>query len=112
MTDTSSSTVLTHLDAAGNARMVDVAEKQNTLRSAIATAKIRMSAQAYALLNAQANSKGDVLNTARIAGILAAKRCAELIPLCQSLPLSFACVDFATDYSTHSITVTATCRTD
>src|SRR5690606_9804292 len=94
MTETSSPAVLTHLDASGNARMVDVADKRNTLRTAIASARVRMSPQAYGLLNAQANSKGDVLNTARIAGILAAKRCAELIPLCHSLPLSFAGVDF------------------
>src|SRR5690606_24879330 len=84
----------------------------NTLRTAIATARVRMSPQAYGLLNAQANSKGDVLNTARIAGIMAAKRCAELIPLCHSLPLSFAGVDFQPDDESHSITVTATCRTD
>src|SRR5690606_13428319 len=76
------------------------------------TGRIRMSPQAYALLNAQANSKGDVLNTARIAGILAAKRCAELIPLCHSLPLSFAGIDFTPDDASHSITITATCRTD
>ncbi|WP_353173129.1 cyclic pyranopterin monophosphate synthase MoaC [Paracandidimonas soli] len=112
MTETSSPAVLTHLDASGNARMVDVADKRNTLRTAIASARVRMSPQAYGLLNAQANSKGDVLNTARIAGILAAKRCAELIPLCHSLPLSFAGVDFQPDDDTHSITVTATCRTD
>ena len=112
MTSTPSSVELTHLDASGNARMVDVADKKNTLRTAVASGRIRMSEQAYALLNAQANSKGDVLNTARIAGILAAKRCAELIPLCHSLPLSFVGVDFAPDDASHSIGITATCRTD
>src|SRR5690606_14473195 len=58
------------------------------------------------------NAKGNVLNTARIAGGLAAKRCADLIPLCHSLPLSFVGVDFELDDSSHSITVRATCQTD
>lgn len=103
---------LSHLDEHGNARMVDVADKTNSLRTAIATGTVRLSPQAYALLDAQANAKGDVLNTARIAGILAAKRCAELIPLCHSLPLSFAGIEFQADDSAHTITVRATCRTD
>src|SRR3546814_6915568 len=71
-----------------------------------------MSPAAYKLLSAQANAKGEVLNTARVAGILAAKRCAELIPLCHSLPLGFAGIEFQHDDATHSITVKATCSTD
>jgi len=72
---------------------------------------VRLNAHAWGLLSAQANAKGEVLNTARIAGILAAKRCAEMIPLCHSLPLSFAGVDFSADESSRTLTIRATCRT-
>lgn len=104
--------VLTHLDESGQARMVDVSAKQNTARTAVAEGVVRLNPTAYGLLNAQANTKGDVLNTARIAGVLAAKRCAELIPLCHSLPLSFAGIDFILNDNDHTVTVKATCRTD
>lgn len=104
--------VLTHLDESGQARMVDVSAKQNTARTAVAEGVVRLNPTAYGLLNAQANAKGDVLNTARIAGVLAAKRCAELIPLCHSLPLSFAGIDFILNDNEHTVTVKATCRTD
>ena len=92
--------------------MVDVSAKQNTARTAVAEGVVRLNPTAYGLLNAQANAKGDVLNTARIAGVLAAKRCAELIPLCHSLPLSFAGIDFILNDNDHTVTVKATCRTD
>ena len=103
---------LSHLDESGQIRMVDVGNKQATQRSATAQGVVRMSSQAFVLLTARDNAKGDVLNTARVAGILAAKRCAELIPLCHSLPLSFAGIDFELNEAQHSITVRATCRTD
>ncbi|MBC2769672.1 cyclic pyranopterin monophosphate synthase MoaC [Pusillimonas minor] len=103
---------LSHLDESGQIKMVDVGNKTPTQRSATAQGRVKMSAQAFALLTAKDNAKGEVLNTARVAGILAAKRCAELIPLCHSLPLSFAGVDFALDDATHTITISATCRTD
>ena len=93
---------LSHLDEAGQVRMVDVIGKTDTERVAIATASIRMNAVAYGLLT---------LNTARVAAILAAKRCAELIPLCHSLPLSFVGVEFALDDAAHRIDILATCRT-
>ena len=109
---TSAELELSHLDESGQVRMVDVSNKVSTLRCAIAQGKVRMSPQAYALLSAHENGKGEVLNTARVAGVLAAKRCAELIPLCHSLPLSFAGIEFALDDAAHSITVKATCRTD
>jgi len=99
---------LSHLDPDGNVRMVDVADKASTLRCATATAIVRMCADAYALL--RGNPKGEVFNTARIAAILAAKRCAELIPLCHSLPLSFVGVEFTADDAAHTVTVCATCR--
>lgn len=72
---------LSHLDESGQIRMVDVSSKAPTQRTAIAEGRVRMSTAAYQLLTAQENGKGEVLNTARVAGVLAAKRCAELIPL-------------------------------
>ncbi|MGB6241676.1 MAG: cyclic pyranopterin monophosphate synthase MoaC [Castellaniella sp.] len=103
---------LTHLDENGQVRMVDVGAKAATARTAIAEGRVRLSPHAWHLLSAQDNAKGEVLNTARIAGILAAKRCAELIPLCHSLPLSFVGVDFSADDASHTLTVRSTCRTN
>ncbi|CAM5218769.1 Cyclic pyranopterin monophosphate synthase OS=Castellaniella defragrans OX=75697 GN=moaC PE=3 SV=1 [Castellaniella defragrans] len=111
MSETDISPVLTHLDAEGRVRMVDVGDKTPTQRMAIAEGQVHLSAHAWKLLSAQANAKGEVLNTARIAGILAAKRCAELIPLCHTLPLSFVGVDFTADESRHILTIRSTCRT-
>ena len=79
---------LTHLDAAGNARMVDISEKGVTTRVAVAEAKISMQAATLALIQTGGHKKGDVLAVARIAGIQAAKKCADLIPLCHPLALS------------------------
>lgn len=107
----SSTPALSHLDESGQIRMVDVGDKTASDRVAIARGAVRMNAQAYALLTAPGQGKGEVLNTARVAAVLAAKRCAELIPLCHSLPLSFAGVDFALDDDTHTVEVRATCRT-
>ena len=109
---TDTEVTLSHLDESGQIRMVDVGQKTPTQRSATARGRVRMSAQAFGLLTARDNAKGEVLNTARVAGILAAKRCAELIPLCHSLPLSFAGVDFILDDATHTVTITSTCRFD
>jgi cyclic pyranopterin monophosphate synthase len=81
---------LTHLDDAGRARMVDVGAKDVTDRRALARAVVRMSADTAAAVARGDAPKGDVISTARIAGIQAAKRTAELIPLCHPLPLSFA----------------------
>ena len=80
---------LSHLDDAGRARMVDVGAKAVTDRRAVARAVVRMSAATVAAVRAGDAPKGDVAGTARIAGIQAAKRTAELIPLCHPLPLSF-----------------------
>lgn len=113
MSDTSPNVpALSHLDESGQVRMVDVGGKAPSARVAIAAARVRMNAVAYGLLTQPGQGKGEVLNTARVAGMLAAKRCAELIPLCHSLPLSFVGVDFALDDATHSIGIRATCRTD
>jgi len=92
--------------------MVDVSSKSPTQREAVAEGRVRMNATAYGLLSAQDNAKGEVFNTARVAGVLAAKRCAELIPLCHSLPLGFVGIEFFTDDAQHSIDIRATCRTD
>ncbi|HEX8486150.1 cyclic pyranopterin monophosphate synthase MoaC [Sphingomonas sp.] len=102
-------TELTHLDETGAARMVDVGGKQPSAREASATGRIAMSAQALALVHDASARKGDVLATARIAGIMAAKRTSDLIPLCHPLPLTRAAIDMAADDT--GITVTATCAT-
>lgn len=86
---------LTHLDAAGRARMVDVGGKAETQRVAVALGRIRMNAATLAALRDGTTPKGDVLAVARIAGIMAAKRTAELIPLCHPLALDAVSVEFA-----------------
>lgn len=100
---------LTHIDDAGAARMVDVGQKASTRRRAIAGGRFQTTAEVLALLAQGGLPKGDVLATARIAGIMAAKRTDELIPLCHSLALSSVEVDFAIG-ETH-IDVTATVST-
>jgi cyclic pyranopterin phosphate synthase len=104
---------LTHLDAAGRARMVDVGEKPATERRAVARAIVRVSAETARVVLAGDAPKGDVLGVARIAGIQAAKRTAELIPLCHPLALSFVGVEAAveTDAAGGLITLVAEART-
>jgi len=85
---------LTHVNAAGEAYMVHVAAKQPTHRTAVATGKIRMNEAAYLAVKENTASKGDVLAVARVAGIMAAKKTAELIPLCHPLALSNVLIDF------------------
>jgi cyclic pyranopterin monophosphate synthase len=85
--NSSQDSALTHLDAAGQAQMVDVSAKDATVRCAIAQGKIRMSAATFAAIEAGNAPKGDVLGTARLAGIMAAKQTAHLIPLCHPLPI-------------------------
>ncbi|MES2988921.1 MAG: cyclic pyranopterin monophosphate synthase MoaC, partial [Pseudomonadota bacterium] len=104
------SSPLTHLNAAGEAHMVDVAGKPVTSREAVATGRITMSAQAAAAIIAGSVKKGDVLATARIAGIMAAKKTAELIPLCHPLPLTRVTIDLTPDET--GVTVTATAATE
>ncbi|MBT2133845.1 cyclic pyranopterin monophosphate synthase MoaC [Croceibacterium sp. LX-88] len=85
---------LTHLDSQGQARMVDVGGKPQTARSAIAAGRILMSAEALTAIREGSGPKGDVLAAARIAGIMAAKKTGELIPLCHPLALDAVTVDF------------------
>jgi cyclic pyranopterin phosphate synthase len=84
---------LTHLDAAGAARMVDVGDKADTQRRAIARGLLRVSPETLALVRDGKTKKGDVVAAARIAGIMAAKRTSELIPLCHPIPLTHLAVD-------------------
>ena len=101
---------LSHLDAEGAARMVDVGAKPETLREAVAAGEVRMTPETLRLLRAGDLPKGDVLGAARLAGILAAKRTAELIPLCHPLPLTFVGVDFSFDEDASRVLITATAR--
>ena len=101
---------LTHLDEAGAARMVDVGGKPATQRRAVATGAIAMSAAARDAIRDGAVAKGDVLAVARIAGIMAAKRTSDLIPLCHPLPLTSVEVDLVVGDG--GVTVTATAATE
>jgi len=98
----------THLDARGAARMVDVAEKPITLRRAMSRSEVRMNEAAFARLGAPEAAKGDVIGAARIAGIMAAKRTSELIPLCHPIALSKASVEFELDAALSAVRITAT----
>lgn len=101
---------LTHLNARGEAHMVDVADKPESRREASASGRIRMHPDTLALLAEGGLPKGDVLATARIAGIQAAKRTHELIPLCHALLLSRVAIDFTLDEAESCVEVRATCR--
>lgn len=101
-------TKLTHLDEAGQAAMVDVGGKAETVREAVAEGRISVSAAALAAVREGSARKGDVLAAARIAGIMAAKKTSELIPLCHPLPLSKVSVDF--EFEEGGIRATATAR--
>ncbi|MFY9264562.1 MAG: cyclic pyranopterin monophosphate synthase MoaC [Solirubrobacterales bacterium] len=103
---------LTHIDETGSARMVDVGEKQVTRRRARARAVVRMLPATAALIAAGDNPKGDVLGTARLAGIQAAKRTSELIPLAHAISLSFIDVEAELDAITGTVTLTAEARAD
>jgi cyclic pyranopterin monophosphate synthase len=103
-------TDLTHLDADGAARMVDVSGKPVTAREAVAQGRIRMSAEAVAAIRDGAAKKGDVLAVARVAGIMAAKKTSELIPLCHPLPLSRVAIDLAV--GADGVVATATAATE
>jgi cyclic pyranopterin phosphate synthase len=101
---------LTHLDASGNAHMVDVSEKAITTRSATARARVLMLPETLALITSGTAKKGDVLATARLAGIMASKKTSDLIPLCHPLMISKVSVEF--DFGTHHIDVEATVKVE
>jgi cyclic pyranopterin phosphate synthase len=102
---------LSHLDERGAARMVDVSAKGETSREAMAAARVTMLPATFRLITRGQASKGDVIAVARTAGIMAAKRAADLIPLCHPLAISSVTVDFAPDRKTSSIEIRATVRT-
>jgi cyclic pyranopterin phosphate synthase len=101
---------LTHISSSGEANMVDVGDKPATLREAAAEGRVVMAPATLALIVAGDAKKGDVLGTARIAGIMAAKRTHELIPLCHPLALSKVSVELTPDETLPGIVVTATAR--
>jgi len=102
---------LSHIAPDGTARMVDVSAKPETARMARATGQITMSAETLAAIVGNSVAKGDVLGVARVAGIMAAKRTAELIPLCHPLPLNDVSVAFVTDTAIPGVRVDVTVRT-
>jgi cyclic pyranopterin phosphate synthase len=102
---------LTHLDETGHARMVDVSAKPDTARIAIAKGEVAMQTATLELIRAGALKKGDVLTIAQIAGIMAAKRTSELIPLCHPLPLTKIDVDLTLDDAVPGVVITATAKT-
>ena len=110
MVDTSSN--LTHLDAQGNAQMVDVTDKISNQRSATATASVFMQPTTLQMIVAGDHKKGDVIAVARIAGIQAAKKCSDLIPLCHALSLTSVKLDFEPDQEASALHIQATCKLD
>lgn len=102
---------LTHFDATGQAHMVDVSGKEVTARSATAGAEVRMSAATLALVTEGRAGKGDVLGVARIAGIMAAKRTSDLIPLCHPLAIEKVALELTPDAGLPGVRITATVTT-
>ncbi|WP_049722271.1 cyclic pyranopterin monophosphate synthase MoaC [Gilvimarinus polysaccharolyticus] len=101
---------LTHCDEKGAASMVDVSDKPDTVREARAEARVTMQAATLAAIAANDLKKGDVLSTARIAGIQAAKKCSDLIPLCHPLALTKVAVEFQLDHEHNQIRIEAYCK--
>ena len=100
----------THFNESGRARMVDVSEKAATVRTAVAVGRVRMNAETYALVKSGGMKKGDVLGTAQIAGIMAAKRTPDLIPMCHTLLLSGVDMAFELNDAECTVDITATVR--
>ncbi len=100
----------THFDAEGKAVMVDVSKKKVTERTATARGSVYTTAETLRLIETGGVKKGDVLGAARLAGIMAAKRTPELIPLCHPLALSAVAVDLECDPARHAVDITATCK--
>jgi cyclic pyranopterin phosphate synthase len=103
---------LTHFDPAGNARMVDVSEKGESVRVAVARGSVLMAGATLQTIHDRAMKKGDVLAVAQLAGIMAAKRTAELIPLCHPLSVASVVVTLVPDVLRNAIDIEATCKID
>jgi cyclic pyranopterin phosphate synthase len=102
---------LTHFDTEGRAHMVDVGAKAVTARAAVACGHVAMKAETLAHVTEGTAKKGDVLGVARLAGIMAAKKCSDLIPLCHPLPITHVSVDLVADPSLPGVRITAEVRT-
>lgn len=102
---------LTHLDARGQANMVDVGDKPDSERVAVAEGWVYMTAETLVQIRDGNIKKGDVLNTARLAGIMGAKRTSDLIPLCHPIPLTKIGVEIVIDEVRHAVHIVATCKT-
>ncbi len=101
---------LSHLDESGNARMVDIGGKPDSLRKAVAVAQVRMKAETLAAIAGGGHKKGDVLTVARIAGIQAAKNCSTLIPMCHPLMLSSVDIELNLNFEQNRLEIAATCK--
>jgi cyclic pyranopterin phosphate synthase len=99
---------LTHVDAAGRPRMVDISAKGDTARIAIAKGLVKMQPATFKLIQSGKVAKGDVLTTAQLAGITAAKKTPDLIPLCHPILISYVSIEFSPDKNTSTIGITAT----
>ena len=102
---------LTHIDDQGQARMVDIGDKPDTSRVAIAKGEIVMRSETLTLIESDSITKGDVLGVSQLAGVMGAKRTAELIPLCHPLPLNQVTVDFEIDHDLPGVIITASAKT-
>ncbi|MAW28257.1 MAG: cyclic pyranopterin monophosphate synthase MoaC [Gammaproteobacteria bacterium] len=112
MPTSQSSRSLTHINESGDAHMVDVSDKIVSHREAVASGRVYMEAETLALIRDGGHDKGDVLAVARIAGIQASKKCADLIPLCHPLALSSVSVTLKLNDDVNAIDIEATCRID
>jgi len=102
---------LSHIDRSGRARMVDISAKKDTKREAVARGTVRMQPETLVLIQSGGAAKGDVIAVARLAGIMAAKRTHELIPLCHPLPLTHIDIDITPDKKESALQIEATVRT-
>ena len=100
-----------HVDENGHARMVDVSAKPESIRTAVASGEIHLKPATIALIQSGAMKKGDVFTVAQIAGVMAAKRTADLIPLCHPVPIEHAAIDFQIDETLPGVVITATLKT-
>ena len=101
---------LTHFDGAGNAAMVDVTAKPETARTASARGTVVMRPETLVMIQVGGSAKGDVLGVARLAGVMAAKRTSDIIPLCHPLELTSVTIDFAADTQRSAVDIIATCK--
>ena len=100
----------THFNDSGRARMVDVSEKAETARVAVAFGRVLVNPETFALIRSGGLKKGDVLTTAQIGGIMGAKRTSEIIPMCHNVPLSGVDIDFVMNEADHAVEITATAK--